>query len=276
VDAANEPLRNLALQTIYDPVARTVSIRGPDGAGPWLTPGAFYRLVLLAAATGSPSDVGGFRAIDRAPLGAAREYLFRAEAPAGLTYEPPVDFCQDVLPIFVRKCGRSCHDPDPQAFASLVLTTPEGLRTTARGRVAQGSNTGGFAGSPAEQGPVFGINMPIIKPGDPGSSWLMYKIELAPHPVVDAGQPSTVACNPPLARRAPPELSPLAPYRPAASDEEHAILSDYILGREMPYPSFAVAADTQPLTFQERERIRIWIAKGASDSACRCEARPAY
>jgi hypothetical protein len=272
VDAANEPIKNLALRTIYDPIARTVAITGPDGPGRvWLTPGAFYRLVVLAAAVGSPSDIGGFRAIDRSPLAATREFLFRAEAATGQLYERDVNFCNDVLPIFTQKCA-SCHGPGATALAGLVLTTPEGLRVTARGRVAQGSNTGALAGSPGEQGPVFGINMPIIKPNDPGSSWLMYKVELAPHPVVDAGPPaSRVVCDPTLVP--PREFSPIAPFRAAALDDERAILSDYILGREMPYPATTVTPETQPLTFQERERIRIWIANGANVTDCKCETR---
>jgi hypothetical protein len=272
VDAAHEPIPNLALRTIYDPVARTVAITGPDGPGrPWLTPGATFHLILLAANVGAPTDIGGFRAIDRAPLASAREFTFRAEAATGqLAYEPAVDFCADVFPIFARKCASGCHEPSPTAFASLVLTTSDGVRITARGRVAQGSNTGGLAGSASEQGPVFGINMPIIKPGDPGSSWLLYKIELAPHPVVDAGPPPELLCNSTDRPVAAPEFSPIAPYRPQAPDDERAILNDYVLGRQMPYPSSGLDSASQPLTFQERERIRIWIAGGAEVRDCPC------
>jgi hypothetical protein len=44
----------------------------------------------------------------------------------------------------------------------------------------------------------------------------------------------------------------------ADSDADRAVLSNYILGREMPYPPFA------PLTLDELERISLWISQGAS------------
>jgi len=265
--AAGEPIPNFALRTIYDPVARTVAITGPEGPGvTWLTEGAFYRLVLPVAPAEGSTDVGGFRAIDRAPLAAGRTYLFRATAPSGVRrYEPAFDFCADVLPIFVRKCS-TCHAPGETALAGLVLSSPDGLRRTAIGRVAQGSNTAALAGSPAEQGPVFGINMPIIEPGDPGSSWLTYKIELAPLPVVDAGAPPEYACGP----ASTAAFAPIAPYRAAALDDERAILAGYVLGREMPYPTARVGPTSQPLTFDERERVRVWIANGANVRECGC------
>ena len=61
-------------------------------------------------------------------------------------------------------------------------------------------------------------------------------------------------------------LAPLA--RPYADDLERTLLSDYVLGREMPYPAPGNAYFSQPLTFQERERIRIWIARGAPVRDC--------
>ena len=62
--------------------------------------------------------------------------------------------------------------------------------------------------------------------------------------------------------------SSLAPIRAVADDTERQILSDFILGREMPYPATQVAYATQPLTFLERETIRIWIANGAKVYDC--------
>lgn len=291
VDNTNKPLETAALKTLYDPVARTVTIVGPDGPGNlWLTPDQSYKLVLLVP-TDPRSDLGGFRAIDRATLYPHQklEFVFRAGAPTRKTQiDPAVDFCADILPIFTLKCSsRTCHGATDNAATSLILASSEGVRVTALGRVAQGSNTGPRANTPASTPPLFGVDMEIIKPGDPGSSWLMYKIELAPHPVIDAGPAPTVVCTPPGGESSIPPPSPsyatLAPARTNADELERAILNDYVLGREMPYPYLPgtyvppspSAADPNPtayfytpLDFQERERIRIWITRGAEVRVC--------
>jgi hypothetical protein len=297
VDNTNTPLESLALKTVYDPVARTVTIVGPEGPGrPWLTPDQSYKLI-LPIPRDPQSDLGGFRAIDRSPLHdqQKREFVFRAGQPTRLKlYEPTVDFCADVLPIFVTKCSDpSCHGPSDSAASSLVLGTSEGVRVTALGRVAQGSNTAARANTPEPTPSQFGANMEIIKPGDPGSSWLIYKLELARQPVVDAGPKPEILCTPPEgAPSIPGPAAPfgtLAPARTEADEIERAILNDYVLGREMPYPylpsvyvppSPSPAAPNPtayyytPLDFQERERIRIWIARGAEIRECGgCQVR---
>ncbi len=291
VDSTNTPLPNLALRTLYDPVARTVTIVGPDGPGKsWLTPDQSYKLVLLIPSD-PRSDIGGFRAIDRATLypQQTREFVFRAGPPTQRAQiEPAVDFCADVLPIFTLKCSDpTCHGASERAASSLILASADGVRVTARGRVAQGANTGPRATSPEPAPSLFGVNMEIIKPGDPGSSWLMYKMELAPQPVVDAGPMPPVACTPPAGAPSIPapasSYTPLAPARTNPDDIERAILSDYVLGREMPYPytpsTYVLPPPSPanpnptayfytPLDFQEREKIRIWIARGAEIREC--------
>jgi hypothetical protein len=60
-------------------------------------------------------------------------------------------------------------------------------------------------------------------------------------------------------------------------DDERARLAQLILGRAMPYPldlpagmQTAQSEDPTraPLTFDELERLRAWIAQGAQVSAC--------
>jgi hypothetical protein len=250
--------------------------------------GQSYRLFLPIPR--DDEDVGGFRAIDRATLTEPREYLFRAAAPTGQAQiEPAIDFCADVLPIFMAKCSDSdCHGAPqrgtpPTAAASLVLTTREGVERTARNRVAQGANTSGRSYSPEPPGKIFGVNMAIIAPHDPGSSWLTYKIEphdpLVPHPDPDAGTPPDVVCTPPpgapkIVAKQTETYQPLTRFQPAPDDVERAILSGYVPGREMPYPhperyySLENPYAFTPLTFQERERVRIWIAHGAALRDC--------
>jgi hypothetical protein len=56
----------------------------------------------------------------------------------------------------------------------------------------------------------------------------------------------------------------------AISDVERATLSNYILGRPMPYPPQAnvkLNDQNDPLTLDEMERISLWIAQGAAAPA---------
>lgn len=277
VDSTNQALGNLPLRTVYDPVARTVTIVGPDGPdAPWLTVDQSYKLV-LPVPTANNSDLGGFRAIDRATLRAdqKREFVFRAGPPTHQAhYEPTVDFCADVMPIFQAKCnGALCHGVGTTAAAGLVLTSRAGIIDTARGRVAQGANTSARAFSPEPPNKIFGVNMAVIEPYDPGSSWLMYKIEMAPPPVVTTVARPPILCS--LDEASPPspasDLLPLATAKTTVDETERSILNDYVLGQPMPYPANDASHPTyafQPLTFQERERVRIWIARGAETPEC--------
>jgi hypothetical protein len=269
IDGARMPLSpDLAPVVVYDPIARTVTLLPPKQ--PWLTEGQPYTLL-----PGSPADdaeKGGVRAIDRAKLFAdqKREYAFIVGPKSGGTFEPTVTFCRDVLPIFTGKCSQStCHGAGELAAASLVLTTSGGVSATALNRIAQGSNTGGRSSNPASPGRIFGVDMPIIDPGNPGNSWLMYKIDLARQPTLTTPVPN-IACSAGLREPATTfAFAPLVPQAQRNADEiERSILSDYILGREMPFP---VAAPSfygdEPLTFDEREKVRIWIKSLAPGGA---------
>jgi hypothetical protein len=285
VDNFNKPIDILELRTVYDPVARTVTIGGPAGPGTaWLTPDQSYKLVLLTPQDPN-SENGGFRAIDRAILadGQRREFVFRAGPPAGApTNEAPSDFCADVAPIFFAKCdGQMCHGTYTTAAEGLVLTTAAGIEATAFDKVAHGANTGPQSASTSSVPLAFGVNMKLIERGDPGSSWLMYKLELAANSTLTVPRPK-IDCFPPSgAPRIPPAAAPFTALAPATrtmpGDLERSILNELILGREMPYPA-PPAAYTDPdpakvypvipLTFEERERIRIWIANGAQTRDC--------
>ncbi len=254
---------NTNLRTLYDPVARIVTIAGPEGvAKPWLAPDQDYYLVLTTP-TDPSSDLGGFRAIDRAPLTTTPEHIFRATAATGAkTFEPAVDFCGDVLPIFTLKCNNfTCHGAGEPArnAAGLGLTSAAAVRDTAVGQVAHGANTGSRADSPAEPIPglPFGLDMAIIKPHDPASSWLVYKMELAAPSNATA---PAFSCGAPSA----PELTTTLPI--GAGDRD--VLSEYVLGNAMPFPADNPGYAYQPLTFQEREKVRLWITQGATVHDC--------
>jgi hypothetical protein len=285
LDANHQPLTTLGLKTTYDPIARTVTLSGPDGPGqPWLQPTQVYHL-LLPVPPDDVTDQAGFRAIDRAPLAAPHDYIFRTTAETHqTTIEPKVDFCADVFPIFNGSCSLpTCHQGSvtdsgtdySRPAQSLVLTTADGIQYTARGRVSQEANTGARSGVVTPPGSIFGIDMAIIEPGDPGASWLMYKVDLdrPPDLLPDGGEgPSLAPCFPAKGVPAVPPLSfpiqPVVAWRDA-DDAERAVLNDKVLGKPMPYPLDPDHPRAGLLTFQQRERIRAWIAQGAPIAECR-------
>lgn len=261
VDGAHQPLPpELAPIVLYDPIARTATLSPPKQL--WLTQGQPYTLVL--GVPEGDADQGGVRAIDRATLfpGQQREYGFIVGPRANRPIEPAVSFCRDVLPIFAAKCSLStCHGTGGQAAASLVLDTSAGVGATALNRIAQGSNSGPLSARPPAGQTQFGIDMPIIDPGNPGNSWLIYKVDLARPPTL-ADTSDKFACTSGLLEpRVPFVFAPLVPQAQRTADDiERSILSDFILGREMPFPPLSATSyfDTS-LTFEEREMVRIWI-----------------
>jgi len=263
----------------YDPVALTVTANPPRPD--WLKEGLSYKVRFTIPPNDDVNDQG-FRAIDRATLDPNQqlEYAFFVGPKTGnANGEPKLNFCSDVLPIFAAKCSETvaCHgsqSQSPEHAAGLALDSSRGVANTAINRVANGANTSGRGGDPDAPGRVFGVNMAVIKPFEPDNSWLMYKVELARPTTIDAGTLPTIVCAPPQGQPAfPPRQGryvPLAAAYTTADDIDRTVLSDYVLGREMPYPNKPqeTTAFETPLTFAEREAIRIWIAQGAVVTDC--------
>lgn len=257
----------------YDPVSLTVTLSSPNPVGtPWLIEGQPYTLEL--GIYDSEAGAGGVRSINGSPLDPNQTRLIGfTVGPKGAApfAEPKANFCADVLPIFLNKCSAaSCHGGSPNAAASLVLTTSTGVSRTAISRAAQGANTGPRSGLGSPATHLFGVDMPIVDPGNPGNSWLMYKVLLARLPTLDGGAPAAFQCSGSAGEVVP---APSASYTPLVSSpvSETALLelSDNVLGREMPYPAFAPKFSSQlPLTLDERQRIRLWIAQGADVPEC--------
>jgi hypothetical protein len=154
-------------------------------------------------------------------------------------------------------------------MSGLILDTAEGVARTARGKPAQGSNTGPRAGLGMKQEKHFGVDMPVIDPGDPGNSWLMYKLLLAVPPA--SSQPSIRCGVGPVPFSGLP--SALRVEATALSQLERDVLHQFVPGREMPYPSDVGAppdapSENPPLTLQELDRVRLWITQGARVSEC--------
>lgn len=257
IDANNFPLPSALSPTVdYDPVARTVTLGPPQR--PWLEEGLFYKVVL--GVPQGDADTGGLRAIDRAVLAPEQERVigFIVGPPSGAPAPLAVDLCRDVLPIFLRKCSTpTCHGEGGAAAADLELSSASAIARTALGRLARGSTRGASTTPVAAPGRIFEVDMPLIDPGNPGNSWLLYKTEIAPPSASnDAGAP--LRCEGAAPGTSPP-YQPLVPEAGPASDAERGRLADTITGSPMPLPEVTETAASRPLTQDERQLLRRWI-----------------
>jgi hypothetical protein len=255
----------------YDPVSRVVRLCTGD-----LQPDQSYRLTLQPPADGG--DPNGLRAIDGALLDPTESNVLEFPVVAGTSpytgvdacsapATTPIDFCAQVMPIFTSKCGGSVCHSGPLPAAGLQMSTPQGIQRTAIGRVAQGSNTG--ARSTTEPaGRVFGVDMPIISTSNaPGDSWLVYKLLLAVPPACSS-TPGAPACDASAPGVQQPRLA--VPWS-ILSDDERTTLSNFVQGREMPFPadpSTTPGSAKEPLTADEMETVSLWILQGAVVPAC--------
>jgi hypothetical protein len=305
----------------YDPVLLTVTLSNPGGGAQWLVEGQVYQ-VLIPVATDTTEGVLAIDDATMPGPGPTQLDFMAVAAEGDAPTEPTMNFCVDVLPIFssTGKCTAGqggCHShptmgslsqflpdgsPPPDgssivgATAGLVLDSSEGVASTAVGKVAYESNVGLTAGPSSGSCPTtdtqtcpFGVNMPIIDPGtngsgNPGNSWLLYKVLLALPPSKDEGL--LAQCAPfsttPYTANPPVVATPTTNPPVAITPQERARLSNYIPGREMPYPSnpsIPEGSDAStgaiPLSMQELERVRLWIKQGATTpdcSRCACEA----
>ena len=268
----------------YDPVTLTVTLSNPTPGAAWLTVGQQYRVIIgVPSYEGGPGAPFGLQAIDGATLAAPLTQTFTAGAAAmpPASGPPTIEFCRDIFtPIFAYSCGYSgCHGPghleagqsidggSGYARLGLDLSSPQGVLATALNQVADESNTGPLASVASQTiGGVWGVNMPIIAPGQPGNSWMMYKTLLATPAGPDAeADPFYVDSG--IADAADPgpvhSTYGLGLVSPVTASEK-VILANYVLGNQMPFPG-----PSQPdpsvgsLTQGDIERLSLWIAQGA-------------
>ena len=244
----------------YDPVRRVVTLSNPSTDGkPWLLPGQPYKLVLPI-----PTKEGdfGLRAIDDAGLEGKGAIVigFFTSAPAGRVPDPTATFCTDVFPIFQGTCA-ACHSSatDHLPPAGLDLHTESGV-AFAKNRVANAANTGPRSGAGRPASDFFPVDMPIIDPGNPGNSFLLYKLLLAP-PSRDG---ALEIC--PLPPTAVTFLQPPGDVALVLANGERERLGDYVLG--MPMPASTPDHQSTPLGPGQLDRLRRWIAQGAKVETC--------
>jgi hypothetical protein len=264
----------------YDPIDRIVTIFNAR-----LVDGQPYELDIIVPT--SPTDQNGLRAIDGATLDAKQPLgCAPSQSKATLTFvataaaQPPpaaptVDFCKDIMPIFLAKClTGACHGPGPPPTGraeGLLLDTPSDVGATAIGLVAHEANTGARATARSADYRIFGADMPIVDPGsgpqsngDPGDSWLIYKMLMA---VPAATSSSQGAMSDGGAATPTPVTAFHSITAQPLSDSERLTLSNLVPGREMPYPLLVGAAlsqNTQTLSLDELRLVSRWIAQTPS------------
>lgn len=164
------------LRPEYDAVERVLVYRLTQP----LEPGTLYTVELLSA--DDPSGFG-FQAFDGAPLddsGAPVKFNFftrrNRESPSELPLEP-IPSCDRILEIFANAgCAASgCHGGAIPS-AGLLLDRAESLFQTAVDRAARQTELGAVVGVPLQDPVRFGLQMPIIDPGQPANSYLLYKL----------------------------------------------------------------------------------------------------
>jgi hypothetical protein len=267
LDNVNSPAGcalGIYLAPAYDPIRREVTLRLTPDAAP-LMPQTRYALTLYASL--NPGDPGllsfdgiGLSApfqvevgvLDNPPdalppwnLPAGGDHFCSAPAPG--SGSPATT--RSVQQILLLGCGyNSCHGPD-HAAEGLQLDSPEHLVGTAIGHVAHETLTGEID-VPQAAALRFGQSMALIDPGEPGSSYLLYKL---------------------LARR---DLALEVPFAPAADPtadppEVARLRNELVVGLPMapdsPPPNATAVTPLQP---GDAEWLSEWILEGAKTPAC--------
>lgn len=177
-----ETASGIPFDVVYDPVERVVQYRMPSGYA--FEPNVLYQIELVAPV--EPGDFG-IRAFDGAPLTEGRIALagsfFTGLGPVELVAEEPATCAEVVSEVFMKSpggCGSSqCHSSTSEQGAphGLWLDGRANFSVTAVNRVARQTELGDRSGGvPLEQPTRFGVQMPLVAPGNPGNSYLLYKL----------------------------------------------------------------------------------------------------
>ena len=207
------------------------------GLGGRLTARALYQVELPGAGgtTGPRAFDGG--ALEPGAIPLAFSFFTADSASSNLPADAPAPSCAEIVPVFERHCSSGCcHGGDSPAMG-LRLDSRDGLMATAIGRVAHQTETAGTVGLPHSHPERFGTAMPLIDPGSAATSYLVYKLLIAPgefEPCADEScapfttLPGAERCAPwPEAERSRlrdwfvrGEAMPLAPWRAGCSEDE--------------------------------------------------------
>jgi len=257
------------LEPHYDPVSR-IATYFQDPASP-VVPDQLYTLTVFRY-----DGNLGFRAFDGVPLDQTTEFSFTAAATTASVEVPSTangwcgvglgcgDFCGGGAGIVMRGSCTSCHDTvtpavDPglnkllDPAMGLVLTSLAGIEESAKDKPAHGSQKGGAAQRSADTPLRFGDAMAIVKSGNPGQSYLLYKILSNINPVpAQMGAPAL-----PIVA-----LDPDDPDDVLAEGEAERLQRSVVTGMSMPPQS------SYNITHKDAETISAWIDAGAQLPVC--------
>lgn len=249
------------LEPEYDVVEHVVRFR--QFSGETFKPGVLYTVELFVPSSRHPD---GFRAFDGAPIAeglAPLRFSFRTRESAATEPVPePVPGCQDILDIFSRPTssgamcnGGGCHRPP--APMGLDLSSGEGLARTVVGHVAHETAVGPYPDIPMEDPPRVGVQMPVVDPGRPGNSYLMYKLLESTDNFAAPPDPCATRYRVPLAQGA---------CLPPTAAERTRLAEWFVQGQPMPLPR---TADAHPhLEQSDLRAIQRWILAGAHLDGC--------
>ncbi|HEY6556294.1 MAG TPA: Ig-like domain-containing protein [Polyangiaceae bacterium] len=280
---SGEPQSPVFLRPDYDAVERVLRYYPSEP----LQPNTLYTVQLPQPTTGAPF---GFRAFDGAPLGEGpvplRFSFYTAAESVGPepTCEPT---CDDIVRRFQASgCARlGCHNSEPEPDAcgagaaldhnqecvgvprmGLDLASVPGLRRSAISRVAHQAEVGAQGGVPLVNPARMGVQMPLVDPGRPGNSYLLFKtllrtanFNLPPDEQLTPDERARRAACTPVYRSRLPEGETRAP-----SEEERTRLRNwFVRGEGMPLLPRDGDPERSPLTLDALHEIQRWIALGA-------------
>ena len=257
---------SVGLTPEYDVLERVVVFR-TDRA---LQPNTLYSLEVLQ----TPAPPQGFWAFDRAPLIEADVPFHMSFSTGGGPAPVPApapsmsDTCDTMTSGPLASCA-NCHvthagdetvPPTKYPPMGLDLSSPRGLFYTAIDHVAHQAETGGTAANIGLESPLrFGVQMNVIAPGHPSTSYLMYKLLEKPENFgLDASEPS---CD--TGYHAPVSDGNC---QPPSADELLQMRDWFVRGEPMPKNPSPVAGQkpfTAAISHATLKRIAAWISAGA-------------
>ena len=256
----------VSLKVEYDLLERVVLLRPTR----LLEPNTLYTADVVPGA-----DKGhGFWAFDGAPLeGAAVPLRFGFTTGGGprAALATPLgapDTCETMVHGPLQRCS-TCHIARPSDAASppakfppmgLDLASSGGLFATAIGQVAHQTDIGDSSSGSGLRSPSrFGVQMNLVDPGNPATSYLMYKLMRRPENFqLDPSEPSCVTgYHAPVAEGG---------CTPPNAEESVRLREWFVLGDPMPKDQPGGAPPASSTTHADLVRIAAWIAAGANCS----------
>lgn len=252
----------------YDALERVVTYRLAGGQK-W-QPGVRYTVTLWKPSD-RPADGYGFRAWDGGELSKSIEFSFitatdnRVDVATGPS--PNDSYCGKCVnftqvagakDILRRSCGYgSCHSESTQygAAVDLDLSSNSAIARTAISHVAHETVSGPSSVEAVENPPVFGKNMPLIDPGNPGNSYILWKM------ILNGKTYKSVTCD--TARTPATTCQPVDGVAAPNQADLERMQGAFLMGEAMPLGF--------PVGWSDIQTVQAWITAGApiqDDSTC--------